>query len=416
MKEAPNISDRAPWLEAAETQAVFKALGAQGHIARAVGGSVRNTLLGRPVGDVDLASDAEPETVMELAKAAGLKAVATGLDHGTVTVISGHRPFEVTTLRTDVETFGRHANVSFTDDWEADARRRDFTINALYADADGTLYDPLDGLTDIEAHRVRFIGDPDARIAEDYLRILRFFRFVAELDSPELDRDGLAACVRQHGGLDQLSAERVHSELARLLVADAALRALAAMYDHGLLVALLGSVCHLPRLERLIAIEEQVGGERNAMARLAALALMTGEDAERLTARFKLSGAERSMLVNAGKYREIDAGLDESDARRQLYRLGGDAWRHAVLQAWASDGALPQSQTWRALFDLPDRWEIPEFPLQGADILALGLEAGPRVGEVLKTLETQWMDDDFRKDRDDLLEMAKVLVEQESPS
>ena len=272
----------AEWLSWPETQRVFAALGAQGNTVRAVGGAVRDTLLGRTVSEIDLASDASPETVMALAQKAELKVIPTGLDHGTVTVVVRDRPIEVTTLRKDVETFGRRAKVAFTDDWEADARRRDFTINALYANPDGTVFDPLNGLADIAACRVRFIGDPGARISEDYLRILRFFRFLADLNTTDMDADDIRACIRGRVGLETLSGERVHAELSKLLAAEGVVPALAAMFDNGLLVMLLGGVPHLPRLGRLIELEAGLHLEPDVMRRLAALAVIISEDAERL--------------------------------------------------------------------------------------------------------------------------------------
>ncbi len=237
----PSLAE-ADWLKWPGVVQIFSALGARGHEVRAVGGAVRDVLLGRSVQDVDFATTALPETVMELATEAGLKAIPTGIDHGTVTVVAGGRPFEVTTLRKDVETYGRRAKVSYTDDWAADAGRRDFTINALYADAEGTLFDPRDGYGDIEARHIRFIGDARARVREDYLRILRFFRFNAELEAGDFDEEGLRACVIEHAGLHELSAERVRSELLRLLGAEDALKALWKMYDYGLLVQILGGV------------------------------------------------------------------------------------------------------------------------------------------------------------------------------
>lgn len=401
---------KAEWLAWPETQAVFAALGADGNTVRAVGGAVRDTFLGRGVSEVDLASDASPEAVTALACKAGLKVIPTGLDHGTVTVIAGHHPFEVTTLRKDVETFGRRAKVAFTGDWEADARRRDFTINALYADAEGTLFDPLDGLADIEICRVRFIGDPGERISEDFLRILRFFRFLAEFSSTEIDAEGLRACVRGRAGLETLSAERVHGELNKLLVADGAVPSLAAMFDHGLLVMLLGGVSILRRLERLIALEAALGRQRDAMHRLAALGVLVAEDARRLATRFRLSNAEAARLDNAARYREFTAETGDDASKAWLYRSGADAYRDAVLLAWANSGAGHGHPDWRALYALPDRWEVPEFPLKGADIVALGVPRGPRVGTILKTLEDNWLASQFSADRADLLAKAQTIV------
>ena len=282
---APPSLKGAPWLKRPETARVFAALAESGVETRAVGGAVRNSLLGLPVTEVDLATTALPQQVMALARKAGLKAVPTGIEHGTVTVIADGVPFEVTTLRRDVETFGRHATVAFTENWEEDARRRDFTLNALYAGSDGTVFDPLGGYADVVAGRVRFIGDPEARIREDYLRILRFFRFNAYYGKGPFDADGLRASVSLRGGMAQLSAERIAGEVRRLLVAPQATRAVEALFDYGLLPSVIGGVPRLERFERLVAIEEALGHEPDAMLRLAALTVFVAEDAARVAAR-----------------------------------------------------------------------------------------------------------------------------------
>src|SRR5215510_13333631 len=238
--ELPSLAG-ADWLTRADTLAVFDALAARGYAARAVGGAVRNALLGRPVIDVDIATPAHPDEVIAAARAAGLAAQPTGIAHGTVTVIAGHVAHEVTTLREDVEAHGRHATVAFTDDWAADARRRDFTINALYCNADGEVFDPLGGRGDVAAHRVRFIGQARERIREDYLRILRFFRLTAEYGAGAPDAEGLAACVLERDGLQRLSAERIRQELLRLLVAPRAAELVGSMLDYGLLPLVLSA-------------------------------------------------------------------------------------------------------------------------------------------------------------------------------
>ena len=268
----PSLKD-ADWLKRPQVRHVFAALNKDGVTTRAVGGAVRNTLLGLPVAEIDLATTALPERVMTLARKAGLKAVPTGIEHGTVTVIADGIPFEVTTLRRDIETYGRHATVAFTQNWQEDARRRDFTLNALYAASDGTVFDPLGGYGDLIERRVRFIGDPSARIEEDYLRILRFFRFNAYYGKGPLDADGLAACVRLRADLEQLSAERVAGELKRILVAPQAVRAIETLFDYGLLTALLGGVPRLMRFARLVGAEEALGLAPDAALRLAALAV-----------------------------------------------------------------------------------------------------------------------------------------------
>jgi poly(A) polymerase len=379
---------------------VFAALAAQGFAARAVGGAVRNSLAGRPVVDVDIATDARPEEVTRAAQAAGLHAVPTGLAHGTVTVVSGGRPHEVTTLRTDVETHGRHATVAFTEDWTEDARRRDFTLNALYCDADGTLFDPLRGYPDLAARRVRFIGDAGQRIREDYLRILRFFRLTAEFAAGPPDPEGLAACVRERAGLTRLSAERVRVELLRLLAAPRGPEVVALMQDYGLLPSVLGAAPRPSLLARFAAIEAALGLAPDPVLRLAALAVEVIEDAERLRDRLRLSNGEAAKLARAARWHgpDIGPGSAEASARLYLYRHGPAAYRECVLLAWARAGDPPASEAWRHRLALPERWQAPRFPLKGADAMALGIRSGPRVGEVLRALEDWWIAGDFAAD------------------
>lgn len=404
-----NSIGSASWLHWPETTVVFSALQAEGHTVRAVGGAVRDALLGRDVADVDMAIDAAPETVMQLASRAGMKVIPTGLDHGTVTVVSRKRPFEVTTLRTDVETYGRRARVAFTDDWEADARRRDFTINALYADADGTLHDPLSGLDDIKKRRIRFIGDPQERIREDFLRILRFFRFIAELETPDIDPDGLSACIRLREGLQQLAPERVHSELCRLLIAPGACRSLSAMFSHGLLVEVLAGVPSLARFKRLIDLEAASRTTPDAMLRLAALNVTILEDAERLGERFRLSNDEREKLTAASHYRVFVPAPSKKKARAWLYRNGRRAFRVALMLGRVNATIRYDESEWQALLKLASE-PIPVFPLKGADILEMGVEAGPQIGDILGRIEDAWIALDFNRDRDNLLEMARGCI------
>jgi poly(A) polymerase len=407
---APPSLRNAEWLKRPETGRVFAALGGDGVETRAVGGAVRDALLGLPVTEIDLATTARPEQVMTLAKKAGLKPVPTGFEHGTVTVIADGIPFEVTTLRCDVETFGRHATVAFTEDWKEDARRRDFTLNALYADRDGTVFDPLGGYGDLVAGRVRFIGDAESRIKEDYLRILRFFRFNAYYGKSPLDEDGLKAAVRLRGGLDQLSAERVSAELQRLLVAPQAMRAIETLFDYGLLAGLLGGVPRLKRFARLTAIETELGREPNAMLRLAALGVFVQEDAPRLAARFRLSNAEQATLaLGAGDHARNELP-DETSAKRSLYELGRDNYDAHVLLAWADSGDNPDDKRWRAVLALPERWQAPAFPLRGADIVALGTVKGPEIGEILRRLEAEWIAGGFAEDRDRLIAKTAALA------
>lgn len=404
----PSLKD-ADWLKRPEAERVFSALNSSGAETRAVGGAVRDSLLGLPVTEIDLATTAPPEQVMALARKANLKAVPTGIEHGTVTVIADGVPFEVTTLRRDVETFGRHATVAFTQDWTEDARRRDFTLNALYAGSDGTVFDPLGGYSDLLEGRVRFIGNAEERIKEDYLRILRFFRFNAYYGKGALDAEGLRASVALRAGLDQLSGERVGAELRRLLVAPKAPQAVEALFDYGLLPDLLGGVPRLERFQRLVAIDAALVRSADAMTRLAALGVFVIEDAERLGSRVRLSNAEQSVLALAAMDRTASGLPDEDAAKRALYRLGQGHFEAYVLVAWADSDASPDDRSWREASSLAARWQAPSFPLRGSDILALGDIKGPELGAMLHRLEADWIAGGFAQSREALLAKAAEL-------
>jgi poly(A) polymerase len=410
---APPRLDDASWLNRPETRAVFAALAAQGFAARAVGGAVRNALLGRPVADIDFATPARPEQVVAAALAAGLTAVPTGIAHGTVTVIANHIPYEVTTLREDVETHGRHATVAFTQDWAADARRRDFTINALYCGADGEVFDPLGAYPDLARRRVRFIGDAAARIREDYLRILRFFRLTADYGEGPPDAEGLAACVRERAGLGVLSPERIRQEMLRLLVAARGPELVRSMLDYGLITLALAAAPRPAILERLVAIETGLGREPDAILRLSALAVEVPEDADRLRDRLRLSNEEHARLAQGAiGTPDLAPSVPERLARAHLYAAGEAAYRQRVLIAWARSGDAPESQTWRDRLALPERWQPPHFPIGGADVMALGVPAGPRVGELLRALEAWWIAGDFTADAAALRARLQDLAKQ----
>jgi poly(A) polymerase len=398
---APSVPPRlanASWLERQQTQAVFAALAARGYAARAVGGAVRNALLGLPVADIDIATPALPAEVVAAARAAGLQAVPTGIAHGTVTVIADHVPFEVTTLRRDVETHGRRATVAFTDDWVADASRRDFTLNALYCSASGEVFDPLGGYPDLAAGRVRFIGEPAARIREDYLRILRFFRLSAQYAKGPPDAASLAACVRERKGLAILSGERLRQEMLRLLAAPRAAELVGAMLDYGLLAGVLGAAPRPGLLARLAALEAALGLEPDPVLRLAALVVEVPEDVERLRRRLRLSNEELDTLARAAVRSPLGPDVSEQAARAQLYGHGATAYRRLGLLAWARSGEPPSSAGWRDRLALPVRWQPPPFPLGGADAMALGVASGPRIGELLRATESWWIAGDFAAD------------------
>jgi poly(A) polymerase len=396
----------APWLDSADTQAVLGALARGGFEARVVGGAVRNALLGTPVKDVDIATTALPADVMRLAEAAGLGAVATGLAHGTVTVISQHQPFEVTTLRRDVETFGRQARVAFTTDWAEDASRRDFTLNALYCDAAGAVHDPLGGYADLLARRVRFIGEARDRIREDYLRILRFFRFTAEYATGAPDAGGLAASVEMAAGLDQLSAERIRAELLRLLDAERTVEIVRVMAEAGLVERLLGVGGDTNLLARLSAVEGALGLDADPLLRLAAVA-GAGRDLIALGPRLRLSNGEQERLSRlALPDAAFQPDTPERQARAFIYRFGVDAFRDGVLMAWARDGASPSDAHRRARYGLPERWTVPKLPVRGSDLLDKGLAEGPAIGRVVRAFEDWWIAEDFPRDD---MQLARAL-------
>jgi tRNA nucleotidyltransferase/poly(A) polymerase len=387
---------------------VLELLNADGEEARVVGGAVRNALMGRSVAEIDIATTAVPDEVMRRAGAANVRFAPTGVDHGTVTLIVDGRPYEVTTLREDVETFGRKARVAFGREWSRDAARRDFTINALYASADGTVYDYTGGLDDLAGRRVRFIGEAERRIAEDYLRILRFFRIHAAYGTGPVDREGLRACVSGRSGLANLSAERIRSEMLKLLDADGASSALREMGDSGLLLDLLGGVTYHAAFDAMVAAEQELALPPEPIRRLAALAVIVVEDAERLTERLRLSNAESAELVSMAYRWWRLVSVDEGQARVQLYKLGPERYRDRLMLAWARTGG--DAGRWLGLATLPARWTAPAFPLKAADFMAQGLQPGPALGAALARAEQFWIDDGFPSGKAELAAIANRAI------
>jgi poly(A) polymerase len=389
MSEARVLSD-APWLKSGPAGRVLAVLNGNGEEARVVGGAVRNALLGLAVADIDIATTALPEEVVRRAASAGIKSVPTGIEHGTVTLVLDTQPFEVTTLREDTETFGRKARVAFGRDWMRDAERRDFTINGLSVDAAGVVHDYVGGLADIAGRRVRFIGNASERIAEDYLRILRFFRIHAAYGAGEPDRAGYLACIGGRAGLASLSAERVRMEMLKLMVASGAAGAISAMADSGLLQQIIGGVAYTGPLASMIEVEHMRGLPADAMRRLAALTVAVTEDARRVASRLRLSNVEAKALDSMGHRWWRLAGMDEATAKRRLYRLGPDAYRDRLMLAWARAGGA-DTAAWRQSADLPQRWSAPKFPLKAADFIARGIAEGPALGHVLTIAEDAWL-------------------------
>ena len=398
MTGLPHLS-AAAWQSGESLARVLDILNRDGEEARVVGGAVRNALIGQPVAEIDVATTALPDEIVRRAQAAHLRALPTGIAHGTVTLLADGVPFEVTTLREDVETYGRKAKVAFGRDWRRDAERRDFTINALSWSRDGVVHDYVGGLADLAARRVRFIGDAAARIAEDYLRILRFFRFHAAYGEGEPDAAALHACIEAREGLQSLSRERVRMELLKLVVARRAAEAVRVMADTGLLVTILGGVPYLAPFDKMVAVEAVSGGTPDAIRRLGALAVLVAEDADRLLQRLRLSNAEHGRLRSmADGWWRVDARRTAQAAHALLYRLGPDFFVDRILFAWSRSQDGPAVPAWRDLMALPARWQPPSCPIVAADLIARGISKGPGLGAALRAAEAAWIAADFPSD------------------
>ncbi|PZU23523.1 MAG: CCA tRNA nucleotidyltransferase [Shinella sp.] len=408
------------WFQDVALQRVLSLLNSDGGEARIAGGAVRNALMGHPINDADIATTLLPQAVIDRAEAAGIRAVPTGIDHGTVTLVVDGKPFEVTTLRRDAETDGRRATVVFGTDWQEDADRRDLTINGLYADKDGNVIDLVGGLPDIETKTVRFIGEAAQRIAEDYLRILRFFRFFAWYGDGRPDADGLRACVRGRSGLKTLSAERVWSEMKKLLAARDPGRALLWMRQTGILTDIIpeSEKWGIDAILALIEAEQSLGWSSDPLLRLIAIIPPDAARLEALADRLRLSRAEAAFLQQWANAPAIPDEVTDAVFARLLYRHGAPglvarlklSLASARMQARGNDAAMLRAARLSTLLALAERFEKPKFPLSGADVLKAGLPAGPKVGEVLATLENQWVDMNFSLSRDKLLERLKKLA------
>ncbi|MCH7711793.1 MAG: CCA tRNA nucleotidyltransferase [Proteobacteria bacterium] len=411
------------WMKAEATRAVIKALTSAGAEARFVGGCVRDAVLGRAVKDIDIATPEPPERVIALLRKAGIKAIPTGVAHGTVTAVIDEARFEITTLRLDVETDGRHAKVAFTNDWARDAARRDFTINAMFLAPDGQLFDPCGGLADLKRGRVRFVGDAHERIVEDVLRLLRYFRFFAEFDRPPPDARALSACRDLAGELPNLSGERVRAELMKLLATAGAAAALEIMAEEGILPHVLPEAGAFARLAALCAIEdatEAPGAAPDGLRRLACVLDVDGAGAKAVAARLRLSNADADRLeALAGRAEGPGPAADPKAVRRRLYRLGAEIYRDLTLIEWAgakaADAGLPEavSDGYRARLAAAAGWVTPSLPVGGEDVLALGVNAGPEVGALLEGIEAWWLDEDFAPDREACLKKLRQLAGRE---
>ncbi|MBB3394613.1 MULTISPECIES: CCA tRNA nucleotidyltransferase [unclassified Rhizobium] len=408
------------WFKDPALTRVFTLLNADGGEGRVVGGAVRNSLMGRPVNDIDLATTLTPEQVIERAAASGIKAVPTGVAHGTVTLVIDGKPFEVTTLRADVETDGRRAKVAFSSDWQTDAERRDLTINALYVDSKGDVIDLVGGLADIEKRNIRFIGDAATRVGEDYLRILRFFRFFAYYGSGRPDADGLRACVSARAKLKTLSAERLWSELRKLLSAEDPGRALLWMRQVGVLSEILPETDKwgIDAVPALISTEKALGWKPDPLLRLAAIIPPDADRLEKMAARLKLANAEFAWFKAWAKAPVINDELSSAAFARLLYRHGGDGIQTRLKLALATargkaEGDMQEmarSARLGKLLELAENWKKPQFPINGTDVMGAGVSAGKQVGETLSALENFWIEENFSPDRAALLARLNDLT------
>jgi poly(A) polymerase len=396
-------------MEEPATAALLAGLCAAGIDARFVGGCVRDALLGLPIADIDIATPARPDEVAAALGRAGIKIVPTGIAHGTLTAVVPPRHYEITTLRRDVETDGRRARVAFGADWTEDAERRDFTINAIYLDPDGTVHDPVGGLADLHAHRVRFVGDPATRIAEDLLRVLRYYRFEARFGRATGDRAARAACRSAAPLLGRLSAERVAGELMRLLAAADPVLVLGMMREDGVLAAVLPEATRLDRLAQLIAHEPAA----DPLRRLAALVAVDADGVAAMAARLRLPNDRRDRLVGLAPPWPLALAPGPADdakaQRRALYRLGAARYRDLALLV-ATDGGIDAARL-GDLLTLAATWQPPEFPIAGRDATALGIAPGPRVGALLEAVRCWWEDGDFTADRAQCLKRLQEIAQ-----
>ena len=383
--------DDQPWLTAPATRAVMAALETAGGpgCARFVGGCVRNALIGAPVADIDIATTLKPEETDRAIRAVGLKAVPTGIAHGTVTAVAQRQPFEITTLRRDVSTDGRNATVAFTDDWAEDAARRDFRLNALYADSEGRVFDPTgEGMADAAAGRIVFVGDPATRIREDYLRILRFFRFFAWYGRGDPDEAALEACRALAPGMTRLSAERVSKELMTLLAAPDPRVAMAAMAEAGVLAQILPEAATGPLFEAAVEVSP------DPVIRLMTLFPTDERLVREASTRLRFPNATRDRLAAAALAAPvISLTMSDAEVRAAVYRHGARTAADALHRRWAENPADDESS--RRLLALAEGWRRPAMPVGGRELARLGVEPGPETGRLLKAFEDGWIADDF---------------------
>ncbi|MFP6733938.1 MAG: CCA tRNA nucleotidyltransferase [Rhodospirillales bacterium] len=403
-----------PWMETAEVKAVFRAITSGGKEARFIGGCVRDTLMQRPVSDVDIATQERPERVMQLLRNAGIIAVPTGIEHGTVTAVSGGQSYQITTLRKDIETDGRHAVVEFTEDWRTDAGRRDFTFNTMSATPDGMVYDYYNGIQDLADRVIRFVGRVQERIDEDRLRVLRYFRFIAVLGMRVGNKYEFQTCINNAHHLTELSAERIRSELFKIFASADQFDALKLMIDHGVMQHILPEAVKTERLKRLMWIETSAikfdSVTPDKIRRLAALIDTDAAGAEEIARRLMFSGADRDHLKSLTSPRwQARFDVDETSLRAVLFRLGAAEVIDLVLLAWAEHLIVTprlggeENEGWQNVIRIADEWSPIDFPLRGRDVLELGVGEGPEVSALLNEVEDWWLMGGCHAGRDDCL-------------
>lgn len=402
-----------PFLSDNANQTVLAALNvASQESARYVGGCVRNSLLGLDVHDIDIATKLLPNEVIEHLDARGIRHVPTGIEHGTITAIVENCAIEITTLRKDTETDGRRSKVEFTDDWFQDAQRRDFTCNALYCDAQGNVFDPLTtGIADTMAQKIAFVGCASDRIKEDYLRILRFFRFFAWYGKGEIDSEGMLACALLKDGLNNLSAERVWSEAKKLMKAPAPFKALEQMEKIGILAQIFGEHLDFAKFKALSTLEFEQGLAPDPILRIMALLVRADQNRECLLCnKFRLSNAEKERIITwARDFTQINADLSAQAIKRNIYKMGATVFQDRVVLEWALDNSIQTYSKWNSMFKLSHELVLPVFPIGGAQIMALGIKKGPKIGQILDALEDWWVNNDFLIDK--ALIDAQIAIE-----
>ncbi len=377
-----------------------------------VGGSVRDALLNRDITDIDFATSLEPKTITEILNKENIKFIDIGIDHGTVTAIINERKFEITTFRNDIFTDGRHAQVSFSNSLEEDVLRRDFTINAMYLDKGGNLIDPKDGKTDLENRVVRFIGNPDERIKEDYLRILRYFRFLALFGDISPDAEVIKTIKANLDKLSVVSKERQWNELKSILSLNAPNNAISAMSEIGLLDVYFDGTSINDAFVNLIEIESRISLSIDPILRLSTLIENSLDKANTIIKKLPLSKSDSTDLLKLSTLnKKIVSYMSMKEVRYLLYLLGRDGFQKQILVNWAKDTNNKNEVNWRSLYEVAQSWEKPSFALTAKDVINMGISQGPMVGDILKEVEDWWAENDFIDDKFSLIERLKAIVQ-----